>query len=90
MTVLGLGKLGGGELGYASDLDLVFVYGADGESDGARPLPNVTYMTRLAQRLQQDIADQFNSVLQTIEIAALLRRRQAQDEDDEDVLLMLL
>ena len=32
-----LGKLGGDELGYAADLDVVFVYsGDDGESDGAR------------------------------------------------------
>ncbi len=51
MAVLGLGKLGGRELGYAADLDVVFVYGADGESDGPRPLANVEYMTRLAQRL---------------------------------------
>jgi [glutamine synthetase] adenylyltransferase / [glutamine synthetase]-adenylyl-L-tyrosine phosphorylase len=51
MAVLGLGKLGGRELGYAADLDVVFVYSDDGESDGARPLDNVEYMTRLAQRL---------------------------------------
>src|SRR5213075_2491464 len=51
MAVLGLGKLGGRELGYAADLDCVFVYSGDGESDGARPLATVEYMTRLAQRL---------------------------------------
>ena len=51
LAVLALGKLGGREIGYASDLDVVFVYSADGESDGERPLPTVTYMTRLAQRL---------------------------------------
>jgi glutamate-ammonia-ligase adenylyltransferase len=51
MAVLGLGKLGGRELGYAADLDVVFVYSGDGESDGPRPLANVEYMTRLAQRL---------------------------------------
>ncbi|HWM86272.1 MAG TPA: bifunctional [glutamate--ammonia ligase]-adenylyl-L-tyrosine phosphorylase/[glutamate--ammonia-ligase] adenylyltransferase, partial [Kofleriaceae bacterium] len=51
LAVLALGKLGGRELGYASDLDVVFVYAADGDSDGERPLANVTYMTRLAQRL---------------------------------------
>jgi glutamate-ammonia-ligase adenylyltransferase len=51
MAVLGLGKLGGRELGYASDLDVLFVYSADGDSDGPRPLANVTYLTRLAQRL---------------------------------------
>ncbi len=51
LAILALGKLGGGELGYASDLDVIFVYSADGESDGARPLDNVTYMSRLAQRV---------------------------------------
>jgi glutamate-ammonia-ligase adenylyltransferase len=55
MAVLGLGKLGGKELGYAADLDVVFVYSGDGDpaaqSDGARPLATVEYMTRFAQRL---------------------------------------
>jgi len=51
MAVLGLGKLGGRELGYAADLDVVFVYEGDGDSDGPRPLSAVEYMTRLAQRL---------------------------------------
>jgi glutamate-ammonia-ligase adenylyltransferase len=55
LAVLALGKLGGRELGYASDLDVVFVYAAEGDSDGERPLPNVTYMTRLAQRLMSGL-----------------------------------
>ena len=42
-AVIGYGKLGGKELGYGSDLDLVFVY--DAESAGAEQAP------RLAQRL---------------------------------------
>ncbi len=51
LAILALGKLGGRELGYASDLDVIFVYEGDGQSDGARPIDNVTYMTRVAQRL---------------------------------------
>lgn len=51
LVIAALGKLGSGELGYASDLDVIFVYSGDGESDGPRSLDNVTYMTRLAQRL---------------------------------------
>ncbi|MDE2155101.1 MAG: bifunctional [glutamate--ammonia ligase]-adenylyl-L-tyrosine phosphorylase/[glutamate--ammonia-ligase] adenylyltransferase [Xanthomonadaceae bacterium] len=52
-AVLGYGSLGGEELGFASDLDLVFVY--DGRrarmtSDGARPLEGVRWYQRLAQR----------------------------------------
>jgi glutamate-ammonia-ligase adenylyltransferase len=51
LAILGLGKLGGRELGYAADLDVVFVYSADGASDGAHPLDNIEYFTRVAQRL---------------------------------------
>ncbi|HTM23170.1 MAG TPA: bifunctional [glutamate--ammonia ligase]-adenylyl-L-tyrosine phosphorylase/[glutamate--ammonia-ligase] adenylyltransferase [Kofleriaceae bacterium] len=47
LAVLALGSFGARELNYASDLDLVFVYSADGGDD----LPVVTFMTRLAQRL---------------------------------------
>jgi glutamate-ammonia-ligase adenylyltransferase len=54
MAVVAFGKLGGRELMYGSDLDLVFVYDPppdDRTSDGDKPLgPNVFYM-RLAQRL---------------------------------------
>jgi len=39
-SVIALGKLGGGELNYSSDIDLMFVYGGAGESDGARPISN--------------------------------------------------
>src|SRR5262249_25416336 len=52
LAVLGLGKLGGYELGYAADLDVVFVYtGDDGESDGAAPLATAEWFSRCAQRL---------------------------------------
>ncbi len=43
LAVLGLGKLGGGELSYSSDLDLVFVF--DGGDEAFEPA------SRLAQRL---------------------------------------
>ena len=53
-AVLGYGSLGGMELGFASDLDLVFVYDgrrADLVSDGARPLEGSRWYQRLAQRV---------------------------------------
>jgi glutamate-ammonia-ligase adenylyltransferase len=53
-AVIGLGKLGGREMTVTSDLDLILVYDAPPESefsDGARPLPTVTYYARLSQRL---------------------------------------
>lgn len=55
LSILALGKLGARELGYASDLDVIFVYSAEGASDGARSIDNVTYMTRLAQRLMSGL-----------------------------------
>ncbi|ESQ13907.1 MAG: hypothetical protein N838_13530 [Thiohalocapsa sp. PB-PSB1] len=51
---LGYGKLGGIELGYNSDLDLVFVYDdalATGSTDGQRPISNPQFYVRLGQRL---------------------------------------
>ncbi len=51
-AVIGYGKLGGIELGYGSDLDLVFLHeGGGGQSDGPRPIDNGLYFARLAQRL---------------------------------------
>ena len=51
--IVGYGKLGGIELGYGSDLDLVFIHdGApQGETDGKRVLDNAIFYTRLGQRI---------------------------------------
>jgi len=52
-AIFGYGKLGGIELGYGSDLDLVFVSdGADqGVTDGERSIDNTVFYTRLGQRI---------------------------------------
>jgi [glutamine synthetase] adenylyltransferase / [glutamine synthetase]-adenylyl-L-tyrosine phosphorylase len=53
LVVLGLGRLGGGALTHASDLDLVYLFdGPTGvESDGPRPLTTSLYFNRLATRV---------------------------------------
>jgi len=51
LIILGLGKLGGGELNFSSDIDLVYAFTDNGQSDGARPLMAETYFARLGQRL---------------------------------------
>ncbi len=51
MAVMAMGKLGGRELGYASDLDIVFIFAGSGESDGKKTLDATTYMSRIAQRM---------------------------------------
>ena len=54
VAVAGYGKLGGWELGYGSDLDLVFLHDSAGEyqqTDGARPIDNGVFFLRLGQRI---------------------------------------
>ena len=51
LVVFGLGKLGGCELNFSSDVDLVYAYESEGESDGARALPAQDYFARLGQQL---------------------------------------
>ncbi|HSP31038.1 MAG TPA: bifunctional glutamine synthetase adenylyltransferase/deadenyltransferase, partial [Halomonas sp.] len=51
--IVGYGKLGGIELGYSSDLDLVFLHDSDGKgaTDGQRPIDTSVFFTRLGQRI---------------------------------------
>jgi glutamate-ammonia-ligase adenylyltransferase len=53
MTILAYGKLGGLELGYGSDLDLVFIYddALTGYTDGEKPVDVLVFYTRVAQRM---------------------------------------
>ncbi|PKI02391.1 bifunctional [glutamate--ammonia ligase]-adenylyl-L-tyrosine phosphorylase/[glutamate--ammonia-ligase] adenylyltransferase [Glaciecola sp. 33A] len=52
LLVIGMGKLGGHELNFSSDIDLIFVYPGSGETDHPRkPLDHQTFFTRLAQKL---------------------------------------
>jgi len=51
LVVFALGKLGGGELNFSSDVDLVYAYPRDGQSDGRRTLAAEDYFARLGQQL---------------------------------------
>jgi glutamate-ammonia-ligase adenylyltransferase len=51
LHVVGMGKLGGGELNVSSDIDLVFLYPEDGDTDGARTLSNHEYFSRAGRAL---------------------------------------
>jgi len=57
MVVLGMGKLGGEELNFSSDIDLIFAYDEDGETDGVRALSNHEYFVRLGQELIASLND---------------------------------
>ena len=53
LALLALGRLGGGVLTHASDLDLVYLFTGDflAESDGPKPLGATQYFNRLGQRI---------------------------------------
>ena len=50
-VVVGMGRLGSREMTATSDLDLIVIYRATGDSDGPRPLDPGRYYARLTQRL---------------------------------------
>jgi [glutamine synthetase] adenylyltransferase / [glutamine synthetase]-adenylyl-L-tyrosine phosphorylase len=51
LIIVAMGKLGGGELNFSSDIDLILLYAQNGETDGAHRIANQDYFTRLAQLL---------------------------------------
>lgn len=59
-AIIGYGKLGGIELGYTSDLDLVFIHTADpqGATTGDKPIDNAVFFTRLGQRIVHILSTQ--------------------------------
>lgn len=53
LVVFGMGKLGGGELNFSSDIDLILAFPEAGASDGPRSLDNEDWFARIGQRLAQ-------------------------------------
>jgi len=47
-SVISLGKLGGKELNYSSDIDLMFVYGGAGQTNGREPISNKEFYKKVA------------------------------------------
>jgi glutamate-ammonia-ligase adenylyltransferase len=58
LIVVGMGKLGGRELNVSSDIDLIFLYAEDGETDGdGARLSNFDFFTRLGRQLIGALAE---------------------------------
>lgn len=51
LAILGMGKLGGGELNFSSDIDVIFTYPRDGSSDGAKELAAQPYFDRMSRHI---------------------------------------
>ncbi len=50
-VILGMGKLGGRELNFSSDIDLIFLFGGAGETSGPRIVANEEYFNRLGREV---------------------------------------
>jgi [glutamine synthetase] adenylyltransferase / [glutamine synthetase]-adenylyl-L-tyrosine phosphorylase len=59
LAILALGKLGGEELNYSSDIDLMFVYGHDGATSGGKlgATTNSEFFVRLAQSIVKTLTE---------------------------------
>jgi len=58
VAVIAMGKLGGAELNYSSDIDLIFLYGKDGETDGGargNSISNREFFHRLTERVTREV-----------------------------------
>ncbi|MBV8046549.1 MAG: bifunctional [glutamate--ammonia ligase]-adenylyl-L-tyrosine phosphorylase/[glutamate--ammonia-ligase] adenylyltransferase [Paludibacterium sp.] len=51
LIVIGMGKLGGGELNASSDIDLIFIYPENGQTDGAKRIGNHEYFCLVGKKL---------------------------------------
>lgn len=57
LVVVAMGKLGGRELNFSSDIDLVFLYGEAGATDGDNSIDNEDFFTRLGQSINRTLAN---------------------------------
>ncbi len=63
-AILGLGKLGGAALGYASDIEFLLVYGDNGTTDGEERIGNGEFFNRLVQWTAQSIRAKRQGIFQ--------------------------
>ena len=57
LLIIGMGKLGGGELNVSSDIDLIFIYPEDGDTNGARSIGNNDFFSRVGKKIINTIND---------------------------------
>ncbi len=50
-AVIGMGKMGGRELNYHSDLDIIYIYDHQGQTDGTKQISNHEYFAKLGQKI---------------------------------------
>ena len=63
-AIFGLGKLGGAALGYASDIEVLFVYSDNGRTDGSEQIPNAEFFERLFSASASSITSKREGIYQ--------------------------
>ncbi|QDT36605.1 glutamine synthetase adenylyltransferase [Stratiformator vulcanicus] len=64
LTIAALGKCGGRELGFASDIELMFLYGGGGRTDGDESIRNSEFFTRLIELFNSTIESRQEGIFQ--------------------------
>ncbi|WP_049053489.1 bifunctional [glutamate--ammonia ligase]-adenylyl-L-tyrosine phosphorylase/[glutamate--ammonia-ligase] adenylyltransferase, partial [Achromobacter xylosoxidans] len=57
MLIVGMGKLGGAELNVSSDIDLIMLYGEEGDTDGPRRISHHEFYGRLTRRMMPVLSE---------------------------------
>jgi len=57
LLIIGMGKLGGRELNVSSDVDYIFIYPEEGDTDGKKSIENYDFFTRLGKRVISALGD---------------------------------
>jgi glutamate-ammonia-ligase adenylyltransferase len=64
ITALALGKCGGRELGFASDIELLFIYSGEGQTDGTEPIMNSLFFEKVVQHFLNAIKAKQEGIFQ--------------------------
>ncbi|WP_044407348.1 bifunctional [glutamate--ammonia ligase]-adenylyl-L-tyrosine phosphorylase/[glutamate--ammonia-ligase] adenylyltransferase [Thiomicrospira microaerophila] len=60
MVILGMGKLGGRELNFSSDIDLIYLYEEKGYTNGAKSISNDEFFSKLGLSLNKSLTELTN------------------------------
>lgn len=63
-AIMGLGKMGGMALGYASDIELMLVFGDEGMTSGEQSISNTEFFTKVVQGLSDKLKSKRDGIFQ--------------------------
>lgn len=64
LSVCALGKLGGREIGFASDIELIFIYEGEGHTDGAEQISNNEFAVKLVNKIRKSVKSRHEGIFE--------------------------